>query len=92
MLLRSIPAAVGGECASLDSTSVLCAHVSGPWGYKLCVVSGSDCCRQERMGCTATSESTIAAFPASPQNTAFPRLGNVTTGPKSFKEHICHLK
>lgn len=52
MLLRSIAAAVGGERASVDSTSVLCAHVSGPLGYKLlCVVSGSDSCREERMGC-----------------------------------------
>lgn len=30
MLLTSIPAAVGRDCVSLDSRSVLCAHVNRP--------------------------------------------------------------
>lgn len=56
MLLRSIPAAVGRESASLDSRSMLSEHVNRSFGYKsLCVLSGSDSCRVETMGCVQHS-------------------------------------
>lgn len=52
MLLRSIPAAVGRESASLDSRSVLCVRVNRSFGYKsFSVLSGSDSYRVESMGC-----------------------------------------